>query len=155
MHIELHLFVIVECLLVILLLAEHIVTRCKVLTVFVGVTTVIVLQTGSWPDTDVLVQELFCSKVVHEVLGCDESTLFIILLHDYSIQLSAGSLHHLLKLEGHCFVLVSANALIELLINFGNHTLDPVLNLIVHKLHFLIDLSRLVVLFLVLLNCNI
>ena len=78
MYVELHLLVIVESLLVVLLLTEHVVTGGEVLAILVSVSTVCVFESGCWSDTDVLVKEFLCGKVVHEVLGSHETTLIVI-----------------------------------------------------------------------------
>jgi hypothetical protein len=54
----------------------------------------------------------------------------------------ADCIHYLLKLERHRFILVSADVLIELLVELLDNSRAPALHLIVHKLHLLRDLFR-------------
>ena len=98
-------------------------------------------------DSDILVEEFFCGKVVHEVLGGHEAALLVRVLQQDLIQALDDRLHDFLEAELHRPVLFieGADVLAKLLVNLADHPVEPVLHICVGQLNLLIHLDGLVV----------
>ena len=110
----------------------------------VGLTVITSRDSTQRTNSDVLVQEIFGHEIIHEVLLCDVTSIFIIFFHDNLLELLANCLAYLFEQEIHRFgVFVDRDVFIELLVNFLNDFGAPVVNLVVYKVHFLVELVSL------------
>ena len=99
---------------------------------------------------DVLLHELVRGEVVHEVLRGDEAAFLVCVLEQNLVQPFDDGLHDLLKAEAHCLFLlvVGADVLSKLLVNFLDDSVQPVTHVRVSQLNFFQHLLRLFVQFL-------
>ena len=94
-------------------------------------------------------QEFLGGKVVHEVLGSDVTSIFLIFLGNDLLKLFADGLRdHFEEERQGLFGLVSMDVLSKLLVDFLNNSGAPSSNLIVNKVYFLAKLISLLFLFL-------
>lgn len=115
-----------------------------------GIVITCAVVTGSRLDTDVFVQELFSSKIVHEVFSSDIASLLVSIFEQDLVQTLDDSLHDFLKSEVHRLLLlvVGSNVLAKLLVNFLDDSREPVANIRVSEFDLLVHLSGLLVQFL-------
>ena len=97
--------------------------------------------------TDVLSKELFGSEIVHEVLACDETTLFVSVFEQDLVESLDHGLHDLLEAEVHRLLLlvVRTDILSELLINLFDDPGEPVTHVGVGQFNLLAYLDRFLV----------
>lgn len=92
---------------------------------------------------NILGDEVLRSEVVHKVLSCNETTIFVVLLHDDLLKLLVGGLHNLFEFKCHRLAYGRCtNVLVELLVDFLNHAFAPASNLIVDQLYFLLGFTH-------------
>ena len=101
-------------------------------------------------DSDVLVEELFGSEIVHEVLGSDETTLLVTIFDQDLVKSLNHSLHHLHETEVHSLFIfaILANILVKLLVNLLDDAVEPVFDVGIGQFNFFSHLGGLVVQFL-------
>lgn len=83
--------------------------------------------------THILLDEVLSRKVIHKVFRCDDAAVLIILLHNDLFELFTNNLHNLTEFEVHRFVLESADILVELLVEFLDHSRAPRLDLVIDE----------------------
>jgi len=115
-----------------------------------GIVITCAVVTGSRLDTDVFVQELFSSEIVHEVFSSDIASLLVSIFEQDLVQTLDDSLHDFLKSEVHRLLLlvVGSNVFAKLLVNFLDDSREPVANIRVSEFDLLVHLSGLLVQFL-------
>ena len=140
---------LVELLLVFRAVRVHQHALDRVVSAVVGVGLGLVLVATSdardRAHSDVLGEELLSGEVIHEVLGRNEAAVFLVLLHDDVFQLLDDGRSNLLEDEAEGLVVLEGlDVLVELHVDLLHDARRPALNLVVDKLHFLVDLLRLV-----------
>jgi len=107
--------------------------------------------------TNVLTKELICAEIVHEVLTVDESTLFVGVLQQNLVESLYHSLHDFFEAEMHSlFIFIeSTDIFSELLIDFFDHSVQPVPYVGVCQLNLFVHLSRFLVKFLTCLDLDV
>lgn len=94
--------------------------------------------------------ELLRGKLVEEVFGSDEASLFVGVLEQDLVETLDDGLHYLLKAEAHrlLFFAVGSDVLPKLLVNLLYDSVQPVAHVRVNQLHFFGHFGCLVVEFL-------
>ena len=128
-------------LILINIVAESVMTRDSSTTAILslGIILSATLVSGGRLNTNVLLLEVFGSKLIQEVLLGDTATLFISVLKKDLIKALDNGLHDLLKAEAHglLILVVGSDILLELLIDLLNDPIQPVANVGVSQLDLL------------------
>ena len=121
-----------------------------------GVLTFATQQVRGWLDTDVLLKEFLCGKVVHKVTSINDATIIILLLDQDLLKLLKNGLLDLVKFESHGLINGALlDSLIELLVNLDDNSLQPVVNLVLSQLYLLVHFDGLLVFFLLRLQLGV
>ena len=128
-------------LILINIVAESVMTRdsSTAAILSLGIILSATLVSGGRLNTDVLLLEVFGSKLIQEVLLSDTATFFISVLKKDLIEALDNRLHDLLKAETHglLILVVGSDILLELLIDLLNDPIQPVANVGVSQLDLL------------------
>lgn len=123
------------------IVAESVMTRdsSTAAILSLGIILSATLVSGGRLNTDVLLLEVFGSKLIQEVLLSDTATFFISVLKKDLIEALDNRLHDLLKAETHglLILVVGSDILLELLIDLLNDPIQPVANVGVSQLDLL------------------
>jgi len=77
-------------------------------------------------------------ELVGEILGHNETTVFVVFLQNYLLKLFADGVHDLLEAESHAFISEFTNVLVELFVNFLGYPMSPGGHLVVYQLNLLV-----------------
>ena len=128
-------------LILINIVAESVMTRdsSTAAILSLGIILSATLVSGGRLNTDVLLLEVFGSKLIQEVLLSDTATFFISVLKKDLIEALDNRLHDLLKAETHglLILVVGSDILLELLIDLLNDPIQPVAHVGVSQLDLL------------------
>ena len=93
---------------------------------------------------------------MHEVTSIDDTAIIIFLLNQNLFKLLQNSLLDFVKLESHGLINGALlNSLIELLVDFDDNSLQPVIDLVLGQLYLFVHLQCLLVLFLLALQLGV